>query len=132
VIHAHANRPNVDPATLPQNPQAQALARRIAGLALDKKASDVVILDVRGKTSYADYVVVASGDSDRQVSATAEHVLSELKSGGVTPVGSEGFNAGHWVLLDYGEVVAHLFLNEAREFYDLEGLWADAPKEQVA
>jgi ribosome-associated protein len=116
----------------PASPAAEALARRIAALALDKKSLDVVILDVRGMTSYADYFVIASGDSERQVSATAEHVREELKRGGVSPVGSEGFQSGHLVLLDYGEVVAHLFQNDARVFYDLEGLWSDAPRERVA
>jgi ribosome-associated protein len=116
----------------PASPAAEALARRIATLALDKKALDVVILDVRGMTSYADYFVIASGDSERQVAATAEHIREQLKQGGVSPVGSEGFESGHWVLLDYGEVVAHLFQNDARVFYDLEGLWSDAPRERVA
>ena len=115
-----------------ENPRAQALARRAATLALDKKALEVVILDVRGKTSYADYVVVASGESERQVSATAEHIREQLKATGTTPIGSEGYETGHWVLLDYGEVVVHVFYTEARAFYDLEGLWSDAPREQVA
>jgi ribosome-associated protein len=115
-----------------ENPRAKALAKRIASLALDKKSLDVVILDVRGKTSYADYVVVASGESERQVAATADHVLVQLKAEGVTPIGFEGFTGGNWVLLDYGEVVAHVFYSEARAFYDLEGLWSDAPREQVA
>lgn len=116
----------------PENPRAKALAKRIAELVLDKKGTDVVILDVRGKTSYADYMVVASGESDRQVSAMADNVLTTLKTEGERPVGSEGQDTGNWVLLDYGEVVAHLFFNEVRAFYDLEGLWADAPREKVA
>lgn len=115
-----------------ENPRARALAERIAQLTLDKKASDVVILDVRGRTSYADYFVVASGESDRQVTAMAEHVETQLKQEGQRPIGSEGYDTGHWVLLDYGEVVAHLFFTEVRAFYDLEGLWADAPREKVA
>lgn len=116
-----------------ENPQAHALARKIARLVLDKKASDVVILDVRGIASYADYVVIASGESDRQVSAMAESVLEKVKEeDGQHPVGSEGLETGQWVLLDYGDVVAHLFYSEVRGHYDLEGLWADAPREAVA
>ncbi|MGA9522968.1 MAG: ribosome silencing factor [Myxococcaceae bacterium] len=115
-----------------ENPTAKALARKIADLVIEKKASDVNILDVRGIASYADYVVLASGESDRQVTAMAENVLSKLKQEGEQAVGSEGFETGQWVLLDYGDVVAHLFFQDVRSHYDLEGLWADAPKETVA
>jgi len=116
-----------------ENPRAHALARKIGNLLSDKKAVDIVILDVRGMTSYADYVVVASGESDRQVSSMAEHVLIKLKeSEGLRPVGHEGMDTGQWVLLDFGEVVAHIFFSEMRAHYDLEGLWADAGREKVA
>jgi ribosome-associated protein len=116
-----------------ENPRAHALARKIGNLLSDKKAVDIVILDVRGMTSYADYVVVASGESDRQVSSMAEHVLVKLKeSEGLRPVGHEGMDMGQWVLLDYGEVVAHIFYSEMRAHYDLEGIWADARREKVA
>lgn len=101
-------------------------------MVLDKKGLEVLILDVRGKTSYADYFVIASGESERQVSATAEHVETELSEGGIRPLGVEGYETGHWVLLDYGEVVVHLFHTEVRAFYDLEGLWTDVPHERVA
>jgi ribosome-associated protein len=128
-----AGRPSsVKGATPAENPRGLETARRIAALALDKKAVDVVILDVRGMTSYADYFVVCNGDSERQVSAVAEHVFEQLKASGNSPMGYEGFESGHWVLLDYGEVVAHFFLADARSFYDLEGLWSDAPREKVA
>jgi ribosome-associated protein len=117
----------------PENPRAHALARKIGNLLSDKKALDIIILDVRGMTSYADYFVVASGESDRQVSAMAEHVLTKLKeTEGLRPIGHEGMETGQWVLLDYGEVVAHLFFSEMRAHYDLEGLWADAAREKVA
>ncbi len=116
-----------------ENPKAHALARKMAHLLSDKKAVDVVILDVRGMTSYADYFVVASGESDRQVSAMAEHVLTNLKeTEGLRPIGHEGMETGQWVLLDFGEVVSHLFFSEMRAHYDLEGLWADARREKVA
>lgn len=117
----------------PENPRAHALARKMGNLLADKKALDIIILDVRGMTSYADYFVVASGESDRQVSAMAEHVLTNLKeSEGLRPIGHEGMETGQWVLLDFGEVVAHLFFSEMRAHYDLEGLWADAAREKVA
>jgi ribosome-associated protein len=116
-----------------ENPRAHALARKIGSLLSDKKGLDVVILDVRGMTSYADYFVVASGESDRQVSAMAEHVLKNLKeTENLRPIGHEGMDTGQWVLLDFGEVVSHLFFTEARAHYDLEGLWADAAREKVA
>jgi ribosome-associated protein len=126
--------PSGPPAAAPaENPRAQALARKIAHLLSDKKGLDILILDVRGMTSYADYFVVASGESDRQVSAMAEHVLTNLKqTEDLRPIGHEGMETGQWVLLDFGEVVAHLFFTEARSHYDLEGLWADAPREKVA
>lgn len=121
------------PEAPPENPRAKALAHKIAHLLLDKKGSDVLVLDVRGMSSYADYIVLASAESDRQVSAMAENVHMKVKEeDGLHPSGTEGKETGQWVLLDYGEVVAHLFLNDVRAFYDLEGLWADAPREKLS
>jgi ribosome-associated protein len=105
-------------------PRAEAIAR--AGLG--KKAEDVVILDVRGLTSYADYFVVMSADSERQAGAIAEAVDEELEKAGASRLGVEGQAGGRWVLIDYGDVVAHVMSPDARGFYDLEGLWADAPR----
>lgn len=99
---------------------------------VDKKALDVVLLDVRGMTSYADWFVLGSGESERQVVATAEYLREKLREEGFRTIGAEGFETGNWVLLDFGEVVVHLFSTEVRAFYDLDGLWADAPKEKVA
>jgi ribosome-associated protein len=128
-----ARRPAAEPATQPrpENAEALALARRAAHLLVDRKATDVVLLDVRGMSSYADYFVIASGDSERGVVSTAEHVRETLKNAGHRTIGTEGFDTGHWVLLDFGEVVVHVFFTEVRAFYDLDGLWADAPKEKV-
>jgi ribosome-associated protein len=122
------------PAGPAENARAKALAHRIGQLLVDKKANDVVILDMRGMTSYADYIVIASGESDRQVSAMAEGVQTTLKQGEspLRPISTEGMETGQWVLLDYDDVVAHLFLGEVRAFYDLDGLWADAPREKLA
>jgi len=120
-------------AAIVPNPEAEALARRIGALALDKKGLDVTLYDVRGKTSFADYLVIASGESDRQVAAMAEHIETTLKAEkGLHTVGTEGRETGNWVLLDYGDVVVHLFYSEQRAFYDLDGLWADAHREVLA
>ncbi len=119
----------VEPAPPPDTARPTAVA--IAKAALDKKAEDVTVLDVRGLTSYADYFVVVTADSDRQASAIADHVEQILKQAGVAKVGVEGYQAGRWILVDYGDVVAHVMNRESRGFYDLEGLWADAPRFRV-
>lgn len=103
-----------------------ATAMAAAQAALAKKAEGVLILDVRGLTTYADFFVIASGASDRQVEAIADSIDDELKRRGVRPLGVEGYGQGHWVLLDFGDIVCHVFYEEARGFYDIEGLWADA------
>jgi len=108
------------------------LALAIAKAGIDKKAEQVLLLDVRGLTSYADYFVVMTADSDRQAGAIADHVETEMKAAGVTKVGVEGYEGGRWILVDYGDVVAHVMNKEAREFYDIEGLWADAPRLTIA
>jgi ribosome-associated protein len=114
------------------NAKALKLARELAQVVVDKKATDVVILDVRGRTGYADYIVVASGDSDVQLRAMAEAVHEKLKPTGVRPLSTEGEAGASWVLLDYGDVVAHFFDAATRSFYDLEGMWADAQREPVS
>ncbi len=116
----------VEPAATPDTARPTAVA--IAQAALDKKAEDVTVLDVRGLTSYADYFVVVTADSDRQASAIADHVEDTMKKAGVSKVGVEGYETGRWILVDYGDVVAHVMNRESRGFYDLEGLWADAPR----
>jgi ribosome-associated protein len=110
---------------------ARPTAVAIAKAGLDKKAEDVTVLDVRGLTSYADYFVVMTADSDRQASAIADHVDDTMKRLGVSKVNVEGYETGRWILVDYGDVVAHVMNKESRGFYDLEGLWADAPRFQV-
>lgn len=107
------------------------LAMEIAKAGLAKKAEEVLLLDVRGLTSYADYFVVMTAESDRQAGAIADHVDEEMKKAGHAKVGVEGYEAGRWILVDYGDVVCHVMSREAREFYDLEGLWADAPRTQI-
>ncbi len=93
-----------------------------------KKATDLVVLDVRGLTSVADFVIICSGSSNRQVMAIAEFIQIDLKKHGIKPLGVEGIKEGHWVLLDYGHVIIHVFYELLRSFYDLEGLWTDAKR----
>lgn len=92
------------------------------------KAVDPVILDVRKMCAFADYFLIASGTSRRHVQALAQHLEEDLEAAGVEPLGREGVEEGHWILLDYNDVIIHLFLPAFREFYDLEGLWAEAPR----
>jgi len=96
--------------------------------ALGKKAIGLVVLDVRKCTSIADAFIICSGRSNRQVAAIAEFIQVELKKHGLKPLSVEGKKEGHWVLLDYGYVIIHVFYEPVRTFYDLEGLWIDAQK----
>ena len=95
---------------------------------LEKKAADIVALDVRGLTSVADFFIICSGRSNRQVAAIANFVERYLKKTGIKPLSVEGKNEGLWVLLDYGDVIIHVFYETVRKFYDLEGLWSDAKR----
>lgn len=99
--------------------------------ALGRKAEDVVILDVRGLTTIADAFLICSGRSHRQVTAIAEHILRDLKNQGTRPLSTDGLQEGHWVLLDYGYIIVHVFYDSVRRFYDLEGLWGDAKRVQT-
>ena len=96
--------------------------------ALDKKALEPVLLDVRALCSYANYQLVVSGRSDRQVDAIAEGIVSGLRELGIRPLGTEGERSGHWALLDFGDFLVHVFQHSVRDHYDLEGLWIDAPR----
>ena len=104
---------------------------RAVGLALERKASDVVVLDHRGISTATDYFVIASGNSDVQVKAISDHVRDELKKDSVRPEHLEGLRGGRWVLMDYVDFVVHVFHPQAREFYQLERLWGDAPRWDV-
>ena len=107
------------------------LALKIASIAVDKKAESITVLDVRGLTTYVDYFVILGGTSDRQVVALSDAVVRALKEVGTRPSGVEGTETGTWVLVDYGDVIVHAMHEDARTFYDLEGLWADAPRLDV-
>lgn len=89
----------------------------------DDKAENVIVIDLAGKSSFADYMVIASGRSSRQVSAIAEHLRERLKAAGVAQVSVEGLSQGDWVLIDGGDIVIHLFRPEVRAFYNLEKMW---------
>ena len=95
---------------------------------MGRKALNVVALDVAEMTSYADVFIFCSGRSNRQVIAIAEHIKTSLKKHKINPINTEGIKDGHWVLLDYGHVIIHVFYEPVREFYDLEGLWVDAKR----
>ena len=95
---------------------------------MGKKALDIIVLDVSGLTSLADSFIICSGRSNRQVTAIADYIRTDLKKQGVAPLSVEGLQEGHWVLMDYGDIVIHVFYDDVRRFYDLEGLWSDAPR----
>lgn len=103
-------------------------AMRALALALDKKALEPIMLDVRQLCSFCNYQLVISGRSDRQVDAIADGIELGLKAEGLRPISTEGARTGQWALLDYGDFVIHVFLHSVREHYDLEGLWNDAPR----
>lgn len=93
---------------------------------LGKKAARVVALDMRKLTSIADAFIICSGQSNRQVVAIAEHIERQMRKHKIKPLSVEGTAEGHWVLMDYGHVIVHVFFESVRSFYDLEGLWSDA------
>ncbi|MDH4320171.1 MAG: ribosome silencing factor [Desulfobulbaceae bacterium] len=105
-----------------------ALARAIANTAIDKKAEDLIIMDVRGLAAFTDFFVIMSGRSTRHVQSLAESIDKEVSSKRLSSSNTEGLQEGQWVLLDYNDVVVHIFYEESRKFYDLEGLWHDAPR----
>jgi ribosome-associated protein len=107
-----------------QNPTFDLFVKAV----LEKKASQVVLLDVAELTSVADAFLICSGRSNRQVTAIADSALRFLKKQGKKPLNVEGKKEGLWVLLDYGEVIIHIFYEPLRKFYDLEGLWIDAKR----
>ena len=111
----------------PADEQALALARRIVDLASDKKAADIVLLEVGGITTLADYFVICSAQSERQLGAVADGIVEGLRDEGVKPIGREGSANAHWLLVDYGSVIVHVMAPQERDFYQLERLWADAP-----
>jgi len=111
------------------NPLNKALL--CVNIILERKAADPVLFKVAKLTSITDYFLIASGKSSRQVQAIAQHLHRRMKEEGFTAFGIEGEKDGHWILLDYSDVVIHLFYQPIREFYDLEGLWVEAPRVKI-
>jgi ribosome-associated protein len=115
----------VKPATATERPPLE-LARRIVELAEDKKAADIVLLDLAGLTTMADYFIICSGGSERQLEAIASGIIGSLRDEKTRPIGREGTAASHWVLVDFGSVVVHIFTPPERDYYGLEKHWSEA------
>ena len=103
----------------------------LSRFALEKKAYDLVLMEVRGITSIADYFIICSGRSDRQVQSIAQGIGENLGAMGTRPLAVEGMSRGQWVLMDFADVIVHIFYQPVREFYDLEGLWGHAPRVEL-
>lgn len=104
------------------------LAKKAAGILDNRKAGRINVIKIEDISSLADYFVIANGESSTHVRALADELEEKLKEEGVMPARIEGYRSNSWVLLDYGSVVAHVFTQEARDFYDLDRLWADGIK----
>ena len=100
----------------------------LAKVALDKKARDVLILDLKGLTIIADYFIICSGESTKHVRAIAETIEEKSQKAGIKPIGIEGLPQSRWVLIDYGDVMVHIFEAGTRSYYELEKLWMDAQR----
>ena len=115
-----------------ENMSPERLAQLAASYAADKKAADIVCLDLRGVASYTDYFVVCSGGSDRQTKAIHDAITEGLKKDhGLLPRRVEGIGEARWILIDYFDVVVHVFVPEVRDFYRLEQLWGDVPRVEL-
>ncbi len=108
--------------------QPKRIAALIRALAEDKKAEDLVVLDISKLSSLTHYFIIAHGNSDRHVRALAEHIMDEMKKKKIPALHVEGLREGKWILLDFGSVIAHIFYKDTREFYGLERLWGEAKK----
>ena len=107
------------------------LAETLGRLADDKKAADIVVMDLEGLTDIADYFVIAGGTSERHVRTIADGIREGMKESKVRPAASEGYDEGRWVILDFQSVIVHIFLGSLRELYDLESLWLEAKKYRI-
>ncbi|MCU0586832.1 MAG: ribosome silencing factor [Syntrophobacteraceae bacterium] len=110
----------------PQSMSARERALLLAKLAVDFKALDLMVLDVTGLSSFADFFVICSGQSSRQVQGIADNIQRSLRERGIRALGVEGHREGQWVLMDYGDVIVHVFYEPVRLLYDLESLWSEA------
>lgn len=105
------------------------MAMKIAALASDKKANDILLLNMEGLSPVTDYFVICSASNSMLVKAIADNIEDKMAEAGFFYTHKEGYQDARWILLDYGDIVAHIFLEEERDFYNLEQLWADAPSE---
>lgn len=106
----------------------ESILKLVVELIKEKNGQEIVVIDVRDKVSYTDYLIIASGRSDKQVRAISDHIQYKLRERGISPLGVEGEKGATWILLDYGSLIIHIFQEEPRQYYDLESLWMDAPK----
>ena len=105
----------------------ETLSRACAGAAGDKKADDIVVLDLRGISTFTDYFVICSATSEPQLKAISSSIREQIRDRFARkPISEDGYPASHWIILDYGDVIVHLFQGEKRDFYSLESLWSDA------
>ena len=111
---------------------SQETCKRIIELAQDKKGKQIVQMDIAGISSFADYFIVITGESTVQIKAIADHIDNELRLEKVYPVNKEGYKHLNWVLMDYSDIIVHIFNHETREFYGIERLWADAKMEFIS
>lgn len=118
-------------AVVAETDPSQAKALACAKAAIDKKAENLKILDLTDLSGFTDYFVICSGTSDRQVQAISDSIEAALETRGTGALSCEGYAEGRWVLMDFGDVVVHVFLDALREYYDLESLWADAPRLKI-
>jgi ribosome-associated protein len=102
-----------------------------ADIIMERKAVDPVLFNIGGMTSFADYFLIAGGNSTRQVQSIGRHLIEKMREHGFKAYGTEGENEGQWILMDYGDLVIHLFYEPVRAFYDLEGLWMEAPRIEI-
>lgn len=114
-----------------QQPDPDAVLGMVETSLDDDKAQAVTVIELRGKSSIADHMVIASGTSGRQIVAMADHLLEKLKTAGIRDATVEGMNQGDWILIDAGDVIVHLFRPEVRSFYNLEKMWGVSMPEQV-
>jgi ribosome-associated protein len=110
----------------------EALAALLVDAAEEKKAWDPVVVDLRGKTTVADYFVICDGETDRQLRAIADEMLERARAQGIRPLAVDGYDGGSWILLDFDSVLAHVFLPGERAYYDLESLWDAAAKTRTS
>ena len=111
--------------------EAQDKAQECGRLALEKKAREVLVVELSGLTDIADFFVLASGTSERHVKTIAEGVEQGMKERATMPLATEGYDDGRWVIMDYGDVIVHVFLEDLRELYDLESLWIEAKRQRM-